>query len=129
MAKLNYFLLCESFSLSADNKASIINVFDTFHYDELPAVPLKFTLAISVQVKQRDVQDGKVQIGVEIHKNNEMLFKAQGATEIPEPGNIVSPLDLSGQLAFKDEGDYIAKLILNDATEIGSYKFFVKPKE
>lgn len=109
MARYNYLLLCENF-LSNDGKASIVNIFDVVGAETFPTIPTKFTIAISIAVMPEDIRNDCVKTRVEIRDpNNKKVLEASAEVPISAdaaPANIVSNIDLSGQIAFKSEGTY-----------------------
>lgn len=105
-------------------------MFDTVSYEKLPAIPLKMIFATSIAVTPDDVHDNKVSTKFEIYYEETVVFKAEGepTVDIESNTNLISAIELSGQVAFSKGGTYIARLYVDDNV-IADYTFFLKPKE
>jgi hypothetical protein len=127
MSRVNYFLLCESFLKDNSGKVSLINLYDVINSLEFPTMATNFVIALSVNLDKEEIAKGSVKIKVDIEdKTRKKLYlSSSGAGKLASKSkNVVTQLDLSRKLVFKNPGKYCAKLYVND-DQLAEFEFSV----
>ena len=99
-----------------DGRVSLINLFDRTYASEFPAMVAKFVIALNVELDANDRKAGSVDLRIDIveKKSNKLYFNSSGKGDLPGKNKtIVTHLDLSGRLVFKDPGEFTARLYVN----------------
>lgn len=129
----NYLVICENFIKDANNKVTLVNLFDVIYVDKLPAIHSSFFLVGNFRVFDMRKTDKELKLKFSIldPKGNNILSEAPDMRIELKHDQEQQPFGITNQinnLVFSAPGEYKFVLSANDE-ELGNVKLSVIQKK
>jgi hypothetical protein len=130
-ATINFLHLCDAANIDSLGKISILGIFGKIFVPDLARVPVKFTIVLSLAIKDLDPARSMVQIKIfgpdseELRTHEPIVVDLQTERVILEKGRDVNLFLGISNFTFREFGVHVLKIYFNDE-EIGNHTFIVQ---
>ena len=124
--KLNFVIICDNAIIAEDNKSLyILGVFDTIFADRFPARHPRFSIVVNVS---GDPGEYPIIIKIKHKDTQEKIVELPTKLYISGTGRKAQFIGTFLNIQFKNEGEYVGEVFINDKLQDLTTNFFVKQK-